>query len=74
MYLSQKQIDDYQNFGAIIIKGGFKDWIEPLRTGFQKVFKSGFQVVDENNGESRFVHRRKLFRWRIFRTKLPRHQ
>ena len=41
-----------------------------MGTGFQKVFKSGFQVVDENNGESRFV-RRKLFRWRIFRTKLP---
>ena len=37
MYLSQNQIDDYQNNGAIVIKDIFKDWIEPLRSGFQKV-------------------------------------
>ena len=37
MYLSQQQIDDYQDYGAIIIKDVFKDWIEPLRNGFQKV-------------------------------------
>ena len=54
MYLSQKQIDDYQNLGAIIIKGGFKDWIEPLRIGFQKVLDNpshhGRENVRENEG------------------------
>ena len=36
-YLSKKQIKDYENIGVIIIKDIFKDWIEPLRNGFQKV-------------------------------------
>ncbi len=27
MYLSKKQIEDYENFGVIIIKDVFKDWI-----------------------------------------------
>ena len=54
MYLSQKQIDDYQNLGAIIIKDAFKDWIEPLRSGFQKVLNNpsqhGRENVRENEG------------------------
>ena len=54
MYLSQKQIDDYQNYGAIIIKDAFKDWIEPLRNGFQKVLDNpsqhGRENVRENEG------------------------
>ena len=54
MYLSQKQIDDYQDCGAIIIKGAFKDWIEPLRNGFQKVLDNpsqhGRENVRENEG------------------------
>ena len=37
MFLSKKQINDYQNDGVITIKDVFKDWIEPLRKGFQKV-------------------------------------
>ena len=37
MFLSKKKIDDYQNDGVIIIKDIFKDWIDPLRKGFQKV-------------------------------------
>ena len=37
MHLSQQQIKVYQNNGVIIIKDIFKDWIEPLRKGFQKV-------------------------------------
>ncbi len=48
MYLSQKQIDDYKNFGAIIIKDVFKEWIEPLRNGFQKVLKNPSQHRREN--------------------------
>ena len=54
MYLSQQQIDDYQNLGAIIIKDAFKDWIEPLRSGFQKVLDNpsqhGRENVNENEG------------------------
>ena len=54
MYLSQKQVDDYQDHGAIIIKDAFKDWIEPLRNGFQKVLgnpsKHGRENVSENEG------------------------
>ena len=37
MFLSDRQIKDYQNDGVIIIKDVFKDWIDPLRIGFQKV-------------------------------------
>ena len=52
MLLSKKQIEDYQNFGVIIIKDIFKDWIEPLRKGFQKVLdnpsKHGRENVDDN--------------------------
>ena len=48
MYLSLKQIDDYQNLGAIIIKDAFKDWIEPLRSGFQKVLDNPSQHGREN--------------------------
>ena len=48
MYLSQQQIDDYRNLGAIIIKGAFKDWIEPLKKGFQKVLDNPSQHGREN--------------------------
>ena len=54
MYLSKKQIEDYENFGVIIIKDVFKDWIEPLRLGFQKVLnnpsKHGRENVTDNKG------------------------
>ena len=39
MHLSEKQIKDYQTNGVIIVKEIFKDWIEPLRKGFQKVLE-----------------------------------
>ena len=54
MLLSKKQIEDYQNFGIIIIKDVFKEWIEPLRIGFQKVLdnpsKHGRENVVDNKG------------------------
>ena len=54
MFLSEKQIKDYQLDGVIIIKDIFKDWIEPLRKGFQKVLdnpsKHGRENVNDNNG------------------------
>ena len=54
MYLSQQQIKEYQNNGVIIIKDIFKDWIEPLRVGFQKVLdnpsKHGRENVTDDNG------------------------
>ena len=52
MYLSQKQIDDYQNYGAIIIKDAFIDWIKPLRDGFQKVLDNPSQHGRENVNEN----------------------
>ena len=54
MFLSVKQIKDYQKDGSIIIKDIFKDWIEPLRTGFEKVLnnpsKHGRENVNDNTG------------------------
>ena len=54
MFLSDRQIKEYQNDGAIIIKDIFKDWIEPLRKGFQKVLQSpskhGRENVTDDNG------------------------
>ena len=54
MYLSKKQIKDYQKFGIIIIKNIFKEWIKPLRIGFQKVLdkpsKYGRENVQNNKG------------------------
>ena len=35
--LSDKQITDYQKLGVIVIKEVFKDWIDPLKNGFNKV-------------------------------------
>ena len=54
MFLSDKQIKDYQDDGVIIIKEIFKEWIEPLRKGLQKVLdnpsKHGRENVDKNQG------------------------
>ena len=54
MFLSKKQIKNYQKDGVLIVKDIFKDWIEPLRNGFQKVLenpsKHGRENVDDNNG------------------------
>ena len=54
MFLSKKQIEDYQNLGVIIVKNVFKDWIEPLRKGFKKVLdnpsKHGRENVNDNEG------------------------
>ena len=54
MHLTDKQIEDYKNLGVIIIKDVFKDWIEPLRSGFQKVLnnpsKHGRENVTDNKG------------------------
>ena len=54
-FLTINQIKDYQNFGVIIVKDVFKNWLEPLRVGFQKVLdkpsKHGRENInDENNG------------------------
>ena len=31
--LSQAEIDAYAADGAILLRGAFRDWVEPLRTG-----------------------------------------
>ena len=57
MHLSKKQIKDYQKFGVIIIKNIFKNWIEPLRVGFQKVLNNPGKHARENitnNDKGRF--------------------
>jgi len=38
-YLSNLEIDSYQNQGAILIKNIFGPWIDLLRAGFEKVLK-----------------------------------
>ena len=48
MYLSKKNIEDYENNGVIIIKDVFKDWIKPLRIGLQKVLDNPSQHGREN--------------------------
>ena len=54
MHLTEVQITDYENLGVIIVKDIFKDWIEPLRIGFQKVLdnpsKHGRENVNKNQG------------------------
>ena len=54
-YLNNKQIDDYQKLGAIVIKGIFKDWIETLKIGFDRVLAEPSihgreNVTTENSG------------------------
>ena len=55
-YLTNKEIDLYQNQGAIVIKNVFKSWIDLLRTGFEKVLKEPGPHARENvkNEEGRF--------------------
>ena len=47
MFLSEKQIKDYQTDGVIIVKDIFKDWIEPLRKGFQKVLETKVSMEEK---------------------------
>jgi len=54
-YLNNKQIDDYQKLGVIVIKDIFKDWIETLKIGFEKVLAEPSihgreNVTTENSG------------------------
>lgn len=35
-YVSDSQIDDYQRFGAVLIPGLFKDWVEVLSAGIER--------------------------------------
>ena len=54
-YLNNKQIDDYQKLGVIVIKGIFKDWIETLKIGFDRVLVEPSihgreNVTTENSG------------------------
>tara|TARA_Y100001970_G_scaffold276351_1_gene378928 strand:+ start:1327 stop:2121 length:795 start_codon:yes stop_codon:yes gene_type:complete len=55
-YLTNKEIDLYQNQGAIVIKNVFKSWIDLLRIGFEKVLKEPGPHARENvkNEEGRF--------------------
>ena len=48
MYLSESQVQDYERDGAIVIKGVFKDWIDGLITGFDKVLADPSEHGREN--------------------------
>ncbi|MCT7653645.1 phytanoyl-CoA dioxygenase family protein [Oceanimonas sp. NS1] len=47
-WLSDEQIVAYQRDGAIVIKGVFKDWIESLRAGFDRVLQDPSEHGREN--------------------------
>tara|TARA_B100000427_G_scaffold56061_1_gene43716 strand:+ start:297 stop:1091 length:795 start_codon:yes stop_codon:yes gene_type:complete len=55
-YLSDTEINFYQNQGAILIKNIFNPWIDLLRKGFEKVLKEPGPHARENvkNEEGRF--------------------
>ena len=55
-YLSDEEIDFYQNQGAIVVKNIFRPWTDLLRTGFEKVLKEPGPHARENvkNEEGRF--------------------
>ena len=55
-YLSEEEVDFYQDQGVIVIKNVFSPWIDSLRTGFDKVLKEPGPHARENvkNEEGRF--------------------
>ena len=53
MFLSKKQIENYEKLGVIIIKDIFKKWIEPLKVGFQKVLENPSEHGRENVTDSK---------------------
>ena len=56
MYLTKEQIKDYKTSGVIIVKNVFKEWIKPLRIGFQRVLENPSKHGRENikNNQGRF--------------------
>ena len=55
-YLSDQEIEIYQEQGAIVVKSFFKPWIDLLREGFEKVLNKPGPHARENvtNKEGRF--------------------
>ena len=55
-YLSDQEIEIYQDQGAIVVKNLFKPWIDLLREGFEKVLNKPGPHARENvtNKEGRF--------------------
>ena len=53
-FLTKNQIKDYENYGVTIVKNIFKDWVEKLRIGFQKVLDNpsmhGRENINDNKG------------------------
>ena len=44
-YLSDQEIEFYQEQGAIAVKSLFKPWIDLLRLGFEKVLKDFLKIT-----------------------------
>ena len=56
-FLTKQQVEEYRNLGVIVIKDVFKDWIEQLKKGFEKVLKNPSVHGRENvktNEQGRF--------------------
>ncbi|NBR89171.1 MAG: phytanoyl-CoA dioxygenase [Rhodobacteraceae bacterium] len=52
--LTEKDIDDYQRDGVVVIRGLFKDWVEVLRAGIERNMTEPGPYASENkkDGES----------------------
>lgn len=46
--VGQDQIEAFQRDGAIVLRGAFRDWVEPLRDGFEQVLAAPGPYAIEN--------------------------
>jgi len=58
MKISQRQIDDFERDGVVMIKGLFADWVEELRLGIERNMNEPgpehHQYIGENENGSFF--------------------
>ncbi len=56
MITSDKKIRQFQDSGAVVLRGYFKDWVEPLRQGIEKNLASPSPYVRDytDTGQGRF--------------------
>ncbi|HJU49116.1 MAG TPA: phytanoyl-CoA dioxygenase, partial [Pseudogulbenkiania sp.] len=49
--IGQEEITTFQRDGAIVLRGAFRDWVEPLRDGFEQVLAEPGPYAIENVGQ-----------------------
>jgi hypothetical protein len=58
MHISDRQVEDYGRDGAVVLRGAFVDWVEPLRSGVESNMASpgryGSENVRPSDGGGRF--------------------